>query len=991
MFESIYFIFLSIAIIGAINSILLLYYNSVRKSYHAIGVNTDHKTYQDVGVQTDESTSLQQESSLSSSEDNTIADINNDVVSVDSLTEPVDLETSKGLIIVNLESESDIDDELNIMTNNTNTVIAKSIVEDNESNDDVSTNDSDIDDEYDSTDNTTKSDDDIIQGNNCLMQVAHVEYVESEISTNNTVVNYNVVNNAVNNNVDIKSKENFNYSNTDFSSTIAELPLEKEEEDLISSDNNDNNSGVTSSNATINVDLINKSMNNDDIRQTSNDQNLSDLENVLGSNGGGNINIYDENTNSKENINYSNADFSSTVTKPQSNEKGDLMLNESNGNDNVVTDSNSKINVDLTNKSLNDSGVTRTSNDIVFENVLGSNDDDLTINDTRNGMFNAETEITTINGDVKNELDNDSEGVIVSQNGYNNTSLTCSSNHEEPQAETGTKLNGDGYQHVSYNQSGNDDNSWLKKAAIFEAELRSSGYNLDNDNVFSSSSNYPNKVQINQSGRSWGSNNRDDESEWEKLTAKFKAEINNSRSNGRSNNKNNEGSRSRNNNSKRSVNQENFCNSCKKAGHAPSECPENEINAKIAWTKLVTADSQKDLEGVKEAFEMYTKAASHETFQSIETKLRKENCNCKIIAIQREGIPLRKCIADLQGNKGKKYVASLIMVSPKILPRSAGIRAQSEQENFDWLADSGQLVDDLSVPICYICKKRGHYSRDCSQYNIKEHSKFDNKINRANNTSPFNCHKCGSNEKRHNCPYSENSPSPQRQQRSALVGRYNHHHIIDHNSNMKDFFDRSYGEQCYNCGSTGHHIRNCPRSENSPTSSQQQSFMRRDHNNYYEDNTFGNNRLDNNNLWQQQAPAFVKGGGHRHRDLNNYEDNTFGNNKLSNNPLSGKCFKCGSPEHHARSCTRDENLQQQQRTSARGGGYRHRDSHHEGNNTFGSSKLNGNSSNRKCFKCGSPEHNARFCTRSGDSKQQKTSNFVRRGDRDHYRNNNNHY
>ncbi|CAJ0913185.1 17756_t:CDS:10 [Entrophospora sp. SA101] len=200
MFESIYFIFLSIAIIGAINSILLLYYNSVRKSYHAIGVNTDHKTYQDVGVQTDESTSLQQESSLSSSEDNTIADINNDVVSVDSLTEPVDLETSKGLIIVNLESESDIDDELNIMTNNTNTVIAKSIVEDNESNDDVSTNDSDIDDEYDSTDNTTKSDDDIIQGNNCLMQVAHVEYVESEISTNNIVVNYNVVNNAVNNN-----------------------------------------------------------------------------------------------------------------------------------------------------------------------------------------------------------------------------------------------------------------------------------------------------------------------------------------------------------------------------------------------------------------------------------------------------------------------------------------------------------------------------------------------------------------------------------------------------------------------------------------------------------------------------------------------------------------------------------------------------------------------------------------------------------------------
>nr|CAG8433698.1 5503_t:CDS:2 [Entrophospora candida] len=128
------------------------------------------------------------------------------------------------------------------------------------------------------------------------------------------------------------------------------------------------------------------------------------------------------------------------------------------------------------------------------------------------------------------------------------------------------------------------------------------------------------------------------------------------------------------------------------------KCSEYNDLAKSAWDKLIIADSCNDLNAVKNAFKLYTKAAPHETYQSIEVKLRQKNCNSKIIAIEPNEILLTKNIVDLQGKKEKKYIAILIMISPHRFPQSAGIGAKSEDENFNWLADAGRYVDDFTTP-----------------------------------------------------------------------------------------------------------------------------------------------------------------------------------------------------------------------------------------------------------------------------------------------------
>ena len=51
------------------------------------------------------------------------------------------------------------------------------------------------------------------------------------------------------------------------------------------------------------------------------------------------------------------------------------------------------------------------------------------------------------------------------------------------------------------------------------------------------------------------------------------------------------------------------------------------------------------------------------------------------------------------------------MGHPSRLARTAGNRAQSEEENFEWLADSGFLVDDVVSLICYNCKTKGHITK----------------------------------------------------------------------------------------------------------------------------------------------------------------------------------------------------------------------------------------------------------------------------------------
>ncbi|CAG8800620.1 18006_t:CDS:2, partial [Racocetra persica] len=196
------------------------------------------------------------------------------------------------------------------------------------------------------------------------------------------------------------------------------------------------------------------------------------------------------------------------------------------------------------------------------------------------------------------------------------------------------------------------------------------------------------------------------------------------------------------------------CFQCGSSEHLSARCPlrvrkttpwENpkpaSMSSEEAWEQLLKADKEKDIDDFKEAFEEYAKATPDENFQSIEKKLRAANCIGRIIALEREGIPLTKCLIDLQGNTGKKYVATLIMGSPDRLPRTAGSRARDEGENVEWLADAGFMRDDRE-PACFNCREKGHITKLCPE--DRRHNSYAE--TRKNILGDRGCFKCGSTE-----------------------------------------------------------------------------------------------------------------------------------------------------------------------------------------------------------------------------------------------------
>ncbi|RHZ82732.1 hypothetical protein Glove_104g12 [Diversispora epigaea] len=215
------------------------------------------------------------------------------------------------------------------------------------------------------------------------------------------------------------------------------------------------------------------------------------------------------------------------------------------------------------------------------------------------------------------------------------------------------------------------------------------------------------------------------------------------------------------------------------ADSKPSDLPPEEI-----WGKLMKADKENEPDDFRYWVEEFAKAMPSETFQTIERKLRKSRSAGRIMALKREEIPPYKCLMDLQGNTDKRYVAQIVLSNSSFrLPRTAGIKASSEEENYRWLADAGFMVDD-PIPFCLNCKKKGHSSKDCAEPR-----------NQGERTTPPPCQHCGSFD--HKTRYCKNRSDSnnnikRNDVRHSMDSSYNNRDdsLIDNNV-MNDFEDRS--------------------------------------------------------------------------------------------------------------------------------------------------------------------------------------------------------
>ena len=157
-------------------------------------------------------------------------------------------------------------------------------------------------------------------------------------------------------------------------------------------------------------------------------------------------------------------------------------------------------------------------------------------------------------------------------------------------------------------------------------------------------------------------------------------------------------------------------NSCDGTGHGSRSCPEPQrervvrplldwarhpqMDSECAWEKFKLADQNRDMDDIKEAFEVYAKNTPETTFQEIEKRLREEKCNTHLIGLTKE-IPIDKTNVDLQFQADRKYVLGFqIARKSRRTKMSEGMLAESYEENFERLSNCGYTVQ-TNIPICY--------------------------------------------------------------------------------------------------------------------------------------------------------------------------------------------------------------------------------------------------------------------------------------------------
>ncbi|KAH7412349.1 hypothetical protein DE146DRAFT_276200 [Phaeosphaeria sp. MPI-PUGE-AT-0046c] len=161
------------------------------------------------------------------------------------------------------------------------------------------------------------------------------------------------------------------------------------------------------------------------------------------------------------------------------------------------------------------------------------------------------------------------------------------------------------------------------------------------------------------------------------------------------------------------------CKLCHQEGHKALECDQRrvvdwtgvpELSAEDAWTSLINAANEKDLDVFRICLKAYARALPNEfRLPEVEAALRQDNIGVYLIALKHEIAP-NQTIIDLVGNAKQEYVLS-IQLAPK--PRRAKMAQgwpESPDQNLERLASAG-FVQDCGVPMCGNCGELGHIKK----------------------------------------------------------------------------------------------------------------------------------------------------------------------------------------------------------------------------------------------------------------------------------------
>jgi hypothetical protein len=155
-------------------------------------------------------------------------------------------------------------------------------------------------------------------------------------------------------------------------------------------------------------------------------------------------------------------------------------------------------------------------------------------------------------------------------------------------------------------------------------------------------------------------------------------------------------------------------------GHGAIECKNArkidrsnipDIPAEQAWSELVAASAEMDLDDMKEAVLKYIKATPDATYIDLERAFRTQDLNLYIIALEKE-LAVSFTNMDLQGNLDKKYTVSWRKSGKHARPKEKEIWPETPEQNLERLLDAGEPVD-RGIPRCTNCGNLGHIFKSC--------------------------------------------------------------------------------------------------------------------------------------------------------------------------------------------------------------------------------------------------------------------------------------